>query len=108
LIPGKKTTLVLQRFTNTADGLGGFSDTWEDKRSISGVLTPMSGNKQILYDRLGVVADQTFFVDIPVGLTITEHDRFRNGAIFYQIKYKKQWDHHIEFALETGKGKNST
>ncbi len=73
---GPKTTMSLQQYTEVSDGQGGFTFTYQAKRKIKGVLTPLLGNERMITGKEDVFADYMFAIDFPIGLTITEKDRF--------------------------------
>ncbi|MBN1574551.1 MAG: phage head closure protein [Deltaproteobacteria bacterium] len=105
---GPKTKLVLQRKTSTSDSKGGSVVTWEDKREISGVLSTVSGYKQMIYDQLGIVATHQFLCDLQKGLTVSVHDRFRKGSEYYQIRRVDNKRTCLRVLLESGKGVEQT
>lgn len=88
---GVKTEMVLQRPTETQDSQGANTKEWRDLRTIKGTLMiPRAIRKQgvaDLYEKNTVVATHIFGIDYPIGVTITEDDRFREGTNFYDILY---------------------
>ncbi len=85
---GPKTTIVLQRYASTADGLGTFTTTWSDIRNIKGVFWTLSGNERLAYNKLTEDISHKFAFDNLIGETITTKDRLRltDGTI-YDIKF---------------------
>lgn len=115
MVAGPNTTLVLQKSTPTSDGAGGYTETWEDVRAIKGVLSPLTGQKQVIYDQLGVTATHSFVCEVQKGITFDEHYRFRgissaSGTLptYYKIKdiTEAPIGNFVTITLETGKGKN--
>lgn len=84
---GKKVTMELRRETTVSDGMGGWTTTVEGKRYIKGVLSTIRGNERLSADKLTVIADFYFYIDFPIGLTITEEDIFRYGTRKFKIIY---------------------
>ena len=84
---GKKTTMELRRKTEVSDGMGGFVVTQEGKRYITGVLSTVRGAERYAADKLTVIADYNFYIDYPIGLTITEEDIFVKDTTEYKIIY---------------------
>ncbi len=82
---GPKTEMVLQKFTEVADGQGGFTFTYQSVRKIKGVLTSLSGDERLITGKVEVFADYMFAIDYPLGLTITEKDRFILGIRKFDI-----------------------
>ena len=85
---GPKTTVFLSRLTQTADGLGTFTTTWSDVRSIKGVFWTLSGNERLAYEKLTEDISHNLAFDNLIGETITTRDRLRltDGTI-YEIKF---------------------
>ena len=73
---GPKTTLVLERYTQTGDGMGGFAEIWRSLRSEKGVLQTLSDKERMMYGKKAEGATQKFTVDYPIGVAITAMDRF--------------------------------
>jgi len=88
---GPKKTLVLERYTETSDGMGGFSHEWQSLRSISGVFSIISDRERMMYGKKAEGASQKFTVDYPVGLTATSKDRFvsQTGQRVFEIVSKE-------------------
>ncbi len=100
---GPKTQLVLQQYTEVADGQGGFTFTYQAKRKIKGVLTPLLGNERMITGKETVFADYMFAMDYPLGLTITEKDRFILGIRKFDILLitdPAEQHRHLEIMLE--------
>ena len=86
MVPGPKTTLVLQKYTLVDDGMGGTTETWQAKRKMKGVLISLSGNERFITGKIEVYRTHQFMVDYPIGLTITEKDKFVLGARKFDIQ----------------------
>ena len=84
---GKKTTLELRRWIKTSDGMGGYTEAWAGLRKIKGVLSTITGDERLSSDKLTVIADFNFYIDFPIGLTITAKDIFIKGTTTYKIIY---------------------
>ena len=84
---GKKTILELRRKTETDDDMGGKTITWAGLRNIIGVLSTIRGAERLSADKLTVIADYYFYIDFPIGETITEKDIFVKGITKYKIIY---------------------
>ena len=84
---GKKTTLELRRWTLTPDGMGGHTEGWAALRNITGVLSTIRGAERLAADKITVIADYNFYIDYPLGETITEEDIFVKGTTEYKIIY---------------------
>lgn len=82
---GKKVTLELRRETTVSDGFGGWTTTVEGKRNITGVLSTIKGDERLSADKLTVISSHYFYVDFPIGLTITAEDIFRYGTRKFKI-----------------------
>jgi len=84
---GKKIVLELRRKTEVSDGMGGVTTTVESLRNITGVLSTIRGVERLSADKLTVIADYYFYIDFPIGVTITEKDIFVKGTTEYKIIY---------------------
>lgn len=90
---GKKTTFELRRKVLVSDGLGGYTETWAGLRNITGVLSTIRGDERLSADKLTVIADYYFYIDYPIGETITEADIFVKGTTTYKIIYINNMGH---------------
>ncbi len=85
---GKKTTMELRReTTGESDSMGGRTTKWEGLRNITGVLSTIRGNERLSADKLTVIADFYWYIDYPIGETITEEDIFQYGTRRFKIIY---------------------
>jgi len=84
---GKKVTMELRRETEVSDGKGGYTLSWTGLRNITGVLSTIRGNERLSADKLTVIADFNFYIDYPIGETITEEDIFQYGLRKFKIIY---------------------
>ena len=84
---GKKVTLELRRKTEADDGMGGKILTWANLRNITGVLSNIKGNERLSADKLTVIQSHYFYIDFPIGETITEEDIFQYGTRVFKIIY---------------------
>jgi len=75
---GKKVTMELRRWTGTPDGMGGETFAYAGLRNITGVLS---------------TTDHYFYIDFPIGETITEADIFVKGTTTYKIIYINNMGH---------------
>jgi len=82
---GPKISMELRRKTETDDGMGGKILTWAGLRNIGGVLATIRGDERLSADKLTVIASHKFYVDYPIGETITEEDEFYYGTRQFKI-----------------------
>jgi head-tail adaptor len=109
MIPGPKTSLTLQRVTETSDGMGGMTQSWGNITTLTGVLTAggntstrFAGQEKLITGKLTVTSTLIFFCDVPVGITITEKDRFILGARIFDIIFvynPGNMNHHLEISV---------
>ncbi|GAG59618.1 unnamed protein product [marine sediment metagenome] len=90
---GKKVTMELRRWAETPDGMGGHTFTWAGLRKITDVLSTIRGNERLSADKKTVIASHYFYIDFPIGLTITEKDIFVRGTTEYKIIYVSNVGH---------------
>lgn len=85
---GPKITMELRReTTGKDDDMGGTIISLEGKRNITGVLSTIRGSERLSADKLTVIADFNFYIDYPIGETITEEDIFQYGVRKFKILY---------------------
>jgi len=107
---GKKTEMVLQRRTESVDSQGSVTESWQDIKSLKGVLTSSPKAKDGLteeYDKNTEISTHFFSIDYPMGITITTEDRFRFGINYYKILFianPSNANRHLEFHLMVIKG----
>ena len=86
MVMGPKSTLTLQKYTEVPDGMGGSVWVHQSVRKIKGVLISLSGNERFITGKIEVYRTHQFMVDYPIGLTITEKDKFVLGARKFDIQ----------------------
>lgn len=84
---GPKTTLTLERYTETFTGTGASSFTWRTLYKLTGVLNALSGSENIVYNKETVEVTHKFKINYPQSLTITEKDRFKTGSRYFDIHH---------------------
>ena len=82
---GKKITMELRREKETSDGKGGYTLDWAGLRNITGVLSTIRGDERLSADKLTVISSHYFYIDYPIGETITEEDIFQYGTRKFKI-----------------------
>lgn len=86
MVMGPKSTLTLQKYTEVPDGMGGTVWVHQSVRKMKGVLLPLSGRERFVTGKTEVFRTHKFMVDYPIGLTITEKDKFTLGARKFDIQ----------------------
>lgn len=86
MVFGPKTELVLQKYTEVPDGMGGSEWVYQSKRKIKGVLISLRGNERFITGKTDVFRTHKFIVDYPIGISITEKDKFVLGARKFDIQ----------------------
>ena len=84
---GKKVTMELKRITKTVDPAGGWTETETNLRYITGVLSNIRGAERLSADKLTVISSHYFYIDFPVGISITAKDIFQYGTRKFEIIY---------------------
>ena len=82
---GPKVEMELRRKTKTVDTMGGHTLTWAGLRYVTGVMSTIRGAERLSSDKLTVIADFYYFIDYPIGETITEEDIFQYGTRLFKI-----------------------
>lgn len=86
MVFGPKTELILQHYTKVPDGMGGYTLVYQSSRKIKGVLISLRGNERFITGKIEVYRTHKFIIDYPIGITITEIDKFTLGARKFDIK----------------------
>lgn len=84
-IIGPKVEMELRRKILTDDGMGGKIESWAGLRRIEGTLSTINGNERLSMDKLTVIQTHNFFIEYPIGITITELDEFYLGQRRFKI-----------------------
>ena len=84
---GPKVQLELRRKNTTDDNAGSKTTTWEGKRRVSGTLVTLTGDERLSADKKTVIRTHNFYIDFPVGITITEEDKFCYGIRTFEIEH---------------------
>lgn len=84
---GPQTKLTLQSVTETSDGLGGVTESWQNVRIVSGVFVSNRGNETLSIGNKTVFATHFFFCDYSKSVTITEKNRFILGTRTFDILF---------------------
>lgn len=68
-------TVVIERYTLTSDGAGGYTETWTAAGTVTGRIYPrrMQGEERITGGQ--VVSETDWFATLPVGTVIDARDR---------------------------------
>lgn len=83
---GPKTTMELKTYTETADGMGGFTHTWTKVKNIVGVLATLSDRERMMYGKKAEGADYKFTVDYLFATTVANTmGRFYLGTRVFEI-----------------------
>lgn len=99
---GPKTKLTLQRYSEASNGMGGFTHTWSDVKTIKGVLIAISGNERFSTSKETVYISHCFYCDY-FDTAITERDRFLKGNRKFDIELINnvaEMDRNFEIALK--------
>ena len=87
---GAKTTMMLQRPTESLDSQNSTKYTWSDMRNITGNLSTSTSVMNRVKDLYGKKTDESthiFTIHAQFGITITTQDRFRLDTDFYDILF---------------------
>jgi head-tail adaptor len=86
LVDSLPDSVVIQRATYVADGMGGSVATWSAAGTVSGRVSPgpAQGDEQITGGR--PVADGPWVVTVPSGTDVTERDRIAFGSTTLEVR----------------------
>lgn len=80
---GPKVSMILQKYTDVADDMGGNTRTWYSKCMLSGSMVSLSGRERMAWGQVAEVSVYRFTTNYPIGFTITAKDRLnKDGRIF--------------------------
>lgn len=82
----KVDNMVLQKYTEVDDLMGGTTVVYRSVRKIKGVLVSLSGRERFVTGKTEVFRTHKFLMDYPIGITITEIDKFTLGARKFDIQ----------------------
>jgi hypothetical protein len=96
---GAKTKLILERYRDVSDGMGGMTRVWERAIEISGVFYGGTGNENLTWMKTTHEESHRFMFKRMKGISPDEKDRFRLGARIFEIKdvatdlvHRADWD----------------
>ena len=84
---GPKVELELRRVSKIDDGVGSFAMAWSGLQRVKGTLCNITGDERLGADKLTVMQTQNFYIDYPIGITLTEEDIFCWRGRFFEIVY---------------------
>lgn len=82
-IGNMRRRLTVQFKTETADGAGGYTRTWDTQETVWGNIEPMSGNKVLIGGELSAVVTHKIY--IRYRSDITTQNRIVYGSRTFQI-----------------------
>ena len=77
----------MRRKNTVDDGAGSKTTTWEGKRRVSGTLVTLTGDERLSADKKTVIRTHNFYIDFPIGITITEKDKFYYRIRSFEIEH---------------------
>jgi len=76
-------TFTRQTLSRTADGMGGWTETWSDDSTFQGRLGSLPAEERLASDKVTVYATHRLYCN---NLTISEEDRVKLGSRLFEIK----------------------
>lgn len=96
-------TVVIQRATRTADGRGGWTETWADQATVYAKVRPLSGSEVWRFDRLNAVASLMVVIRYRAGVLPSDRVLIRGTAHnithIGNVEFKDAW---LEIAVQAG------
>ena len=89
-------TLVLQRYTEAADGMGGLVKTWADAGSFRARISPLTASERLMQDKTTSLTTHKIYCD---NIDIEHADRIRWNDVFFEvlgITNPSEMYHHLE------------
>ena len=82
-LPG---TIVIQRMSGSADGMGGYNETWAAVGTVIGRIYPINSRAQSEDETGGQVVSLTrWFATVPVGTDVTAKDRLLSSSRTWEV-----------------------
>ena len=92
-------TLTLQTFAETADGMGGVTNTWSDAGTFRGRVSSLTSDEKMSQDKVTNISTHKVFCD---NMTVTPKDRIKWGSYYFEITgiiNPSEMYHHLEIYL---------
>ena len=80
--------IVIERFANVSDGMGGNTVTWSTQFTLWALVRPLSGRENTDFERVQGEASYLFVVRYPID--ILDADRILWEGDYYNIRVRKQ------------------
>lgn len=84
--PGPRVSVVLKTISRVSDGLGGYTNTLVSAATFKAVLTPVTGNENITYNKETVRGDYLLFSE-QLAVTPKEADFIVYGTRTFRILF---------------------
>ena len=75
-------TLTLQSVTLTADGQGGWTESWADGGTFLARISPLTSAERLTQDKITGVTTHRIYCD---NMTVTIKDRIKWGSYYFEI-----------------------
>lgn len=77
-------TAVIQSYSSTADGSGGYTDAYTASATVSARIAPLhDGAEQLLAGRVAEV--QRYMLTVPFGTSMDERDQVVFNSVTYEV-----------------------
>lgn len=89
-------TLTLQSVTLTADGQGGWAESWSDTGTFRARISPLTASERLLQDKVTPEVTHRIYCD---NMDVVETDRIQWGTVYFEIKgivNPSEAYHHLE------------
>ena len=78
-LSGPRVSVTLQTVTRTADGLGGFTESWANTETFNAILNPMLPKEAKEYGKDTAIGMYNMYIEVN-GRTINEQNRILYGT----------------------------
>ena len=75
-------TLTLQTVTLTADGQGGWTETWADSGSFRARICPLTSAERLTQDKTTGITTHRIYCD---NMTVSLDDRIKWNSVYFKI-----------------------
>lgn len=80
-------TAVIERYSTSADGMGGFTESWTAVGTVSCRLRPMEVEQREMVAGEQMISESRWIVTVPHGTDVTAKDRLQISSRTFQVTF---------------------
>lgn len=97
------TTLTLESYSTTPNGMGGFSKTWSTKSTIQGLINNANSNEINIADQFNIKASHKLYTHTSYDISNIDRIKDASGLIYEIVSINKNTcnkNHHYKILLD--------